>query len=290
MPTFAHMKKSGLIFSILFFLAVLSAFNMNDTTSSSSRNMSASSLMTSNVPGEELYPYRSSLVSSIDIPLPLKGQSEQILYRKAYVVSYNKENRIPNWVAWHLTDEHTFGDVKRPGNAWHEDLDVPAPRASIADYKESGWTRGHMCPAGDNKWSREAMYETFLFTNCCPQNANLNSGTWNQIEISCRRWAERNGDLYIVCGPILFRQEHEMIGENKIVVPEAFFKVIVCLNKGHEKGIGFICRNNDGNRKKDFYVNSIKQVERITGMTFFPHLSATIVDKVKDVADLNDWD
>ena len=290
MPTFAHMKKTGLIISILIFLAVLSAFNMNGTTSSSSRNMPASSLMTSNVPGEESYPHRSSLVSSIDVPLPLKGQSEQILYRKAYVVSYNKENKIPNWVAWHLTDGHTFGDVKRPGNAWHEDLDVPAPRASISDYKESGWTRGHMCPAGDNKWSSDAMYETFLLSNCCPQNANLNSGTWNQIEISCRRWAERNGDLYIVCGPILFRQEHEMIGENKVVVPEAFFKVIVCLNKGHEKGIGFICRNTDGNRKKDLYVNSIKQVERITGMTFFPHLSATIADKVKNAADINDWD
>jgi len=193
-------------------------------------------------------------------------------------------------VAWHLTGEHTYGDVKRPGNAWHEDLDVPSPRASIADYKGSGWTRGHMCPAGDNKWDGDAMYESFLFTNCCPQNANLNSGTWNQIEISCRRWAETYNDVYIVCGPILFRQEHELIGENKVVVPEAFFKVIVCLNKGQEKGIGFICRNTDGNRKKDLYVNSIRQVERITGMTFFPHLSATVADKVKNEADINDWE
>ena len=83
MPNFAHMKKSGLLISILFFLAVLSAFNMNGTTSSSSRNIPASSLMTSNIIGEESYSHRSSLVSSIDIPLPLKGQSEQILYRKS---------------------------------------------------------------------------------------------------------------------------------------------------------------------------------------------------------------
>ena len=96
--------------------------------------------------------------------------------------------------------------------------------------------------------------------------------------------------IYIVCGPILFRQEHEEIGENKVIVPEAFFKVIVCLNKGHEKGIGFICRNTDGNRKKDLYVNSIKQVERITGITFFPHLYATIADMVKDKEDINDWE
>ena len=147
-----------------------------------------------------------------------------------------------------------------------------------------------MCPAGDNKWDSDAMYESFLFTNCCPQHANLNSGTWNQIEISCRNWAERYGDLYIVCGPILFRQEHEYIGENQVVVPEAFFKVVLCLEKNHEKGIGFVCRNTAGDRKKDFYTNSITQVERITGITFFPNLPKELSDKVKNIADLHEWE
>lgn len=290
MPTFALMKKGWMFISVLFLLAILSAFNINGTTHSGPINRSATLFATSNSIGEVSFSHRSSLVSSIDVPLPLRGVSEQILYRKAYVVSYNKDYRIPNWVAWHLPSEHAYGDIKRPGNAWHEDLDVPAPRATVADYKGSGWTRGHMCPAGDNKWDSEAMYNTFLFSNCCPQNANLNSGTWNQIEISTRRWAERWGDLYIVCGPILFRQEHETIGENKVVVPEAFFKVIVCLNNRHLKGIGFICRNTDGNRKKDLYVNSVKQVERITGITFFPHLPKELADAVKNKADINDWE
>jgi len=226
----------------------------------------------------------------IDIPLPLEGVSEQILYRNYYIVSYNKDNKIPNWVAWHLTASHTDGNVSRPGNAWHEDLDVPAPRANPGDYKGSGWTRGHMCPAGDNKWDSDAMYNTFLFTNCCPQNANLNSGTWNQIEISTRRWAEKFGELYIVCGPILFRQQHEKIGENGVVVPEAFFKIIVCLNETHPKGIGFVCRNTDGNRSKDLYVNSVNQIERITGITFFPHLPKQLSEAVKNEANLDDWE
>ena len=227
--------------------------------------------------------------SRIEIPLPLQNASEQILYRKGYTVSYNKENKIPNWVAWHLTAEHATGPYRRPGNAWHEDLQVPAPRATLADYKDCGWTRGHMCPAGDNKWDDVAMYDTFLFTNCCPQNGNLNSGDWNQIEMSCRRWAQKHGDIYIVCGPILFRQKHETIGPNKIVVPEAFFKVVLCLN-GKPKGIGFIRRNTETTRRKDLYVNSIREVERITGMTFFPTLPKEIAESVKSQANLRDWD
>ena len=52
--------------------------------------------------------------SKIEIPLPLENISEQILYRKGYTVSYNKDHKIPNWVAWHLTAEHTTGPFRRP--------------------------------------------------------------------------------------------------------------------------------------------------------------------------------
>ena len=147
-----------------------------------------------------------------------------------------------------------------------------------------------MCPAGDNKWDERAMYDSFSLVNVCPQNASLNSGLWNSIEISCRKWAKAYGSLYIVCGPIFFKsQEHERIGPNQIPVPEAFFKVILCIDSSAPKGIGFICRNTDGNRKKDFYVNSIRQVERVTGYQFFPNLSDSIRSIVYDMDDINIW-
>ena len=285
--TLQAMKKYWISIVVLLLLAVILIFNTKDKSSDVETIPSVSEVIESEDTGVKegcsVYNY------DFDIPLPLEGVPEQILHRKGYVASYNKDNRIPNWVAWKLTAEHVGGKVKRPGNAWHEDDDVPLPRATRHDYKGSHWSRGHMCPAGDNKWDSEAMYQTFMFSNCCPQNSNLNSGTWNQIEISCRRWAEEYGEVYIVCGPILYNQEHETIGENNVVVPEAFFKVVVCLSKGREKGIGFVCKNTDGNRRKDFYVNSIKDVERITGITFFPHLAQDVKDKIKNNADLEDW-
>ena len=227
--------------------------------------------------------------SRIEIPLPLKDTPEQILYRNGYTVSYNKDTRIPNWVAWHLTAEHTKGPHRRPGGAWHEDEEVQRPRATIYDYRDVRWSRGHMCPAGDNKWDADAMYDSFLLTNCCPQDGNLNSGDWNQIEMACRRWAERWGDVYIVCGPVLFRQAHETIGPNRIVVPEAFFKVVVCLN-GKPKGIGYVCRNTASSKRNEPQAISIGEVERITGMTFFPTLPKDVAEAVKSTADPNAWD
>ena len=135
-------------------------------------------------------PATSDSIFEICKPAPLTNASEIIIKKKAYIVSYNPDTKVPNWVAWHLTDLHTDGPVGR-SNAFFADYAVPSPRASIEDYKGSGWSRGHMCPAGDNKWDSVAMAESFSLINVCPQNASLNSGLWNSIEIDCRNWAKR---------------------------------------------------------------------------------------------------
>lgn len=229
----------------------------------------------------------SDPMSNICVPAPLTKCSEEVIHRNAYILSYNKETKLPNWVAWHLTDVHSDGLVPR-SNDYREDFDVPSPRATNEDYKNVSWTRGHMCPAGDNKWDECAMSETFLLSNMCPQTSSLNTGLWNRLEQSCRVWAKKYGDLYIVCGPVLLNTEHETIGVNKVVVPEAFFKVILCL-QGTPKAIGFVIRNNDGKKKRDQFVNTVDEVERITGIDFFPALPDSIENAVESYANLEDW-
>ncbi|MBR3079034.1 MAG: DNA/RNA non-specific endonuclease [Prevotella sp.] len=223
----------------------------------------------------------------LEKPAPLKGKSEIIMKRKGYAVSYNKDNKIPNWVAWHLTSERVDGKYKRTGG-YQEDIEVPIPRATREDYDSTKWSHGHMCPAADNKWDERAMMESNLLTNICPQDRSLNSGLWNAIERNCRKWAIEYGDLYIVCGPVLLNRVHETIGENKIVVPETFFKVILCLNP-KPKAIGFIIRNNEGKKKRDQYINTVDEVERITGIDFFPALPDEIENEVEAYANIKDW-
>ena len=212
----------------------------------------------------------------LEIPTPLTDRPEQLLKRVGYTVSYNSVLKLPNWVAWHLTVAHTSGISKRDGIKFHEDEEVPQPRATDADYRRSGYDRGHMCPSGDNKWS------------CLPQDHQLNAGDWNEMESQCRRWAKRYGDIYIVAGPILFKGRHKTIGQNKVTVPEAFFKVVLCM-KGYPKAIGFIYRNQPGNRPKGDYVNSVDQVERLTGIDFFSSLPDAVEREVEATCQLEDW-
>ena len=224
----------------------------------------------------------------LEIPTPLTDRPEQLLKRVGYTVSYNSVLKLPNWVAWHLTVAHTSGISKRDGIKFHEDEEVPQPRATDADYRRSGYDRGHMCPSGDNKWSCLAQEQSFLLTNVCPQDHQLNAGDWNEMESQCRRWVKRYGDIYIVAGPILFKGRHKTIGQNKVTVPEAFFKVVLCM-KGYPKAIGFIYRNQPGNRPKGDYVNSVDQVERLTGIDFFSSLPDAVEREVEARCQLEDW-
>jgi endonuclease G len=87
---------------------------------------------------------------------------------------------------------------------------------------------------------------------------------------------------------VLFNSAHDTIGENKVVVPEAFFKVILCL-RGTPKAIGFVIRNNEAKNKRDCYINTVNGVERITGIDFFPNLPDDIENEVEAYANLDDW-
>ena len=234
--------------------------------------------------------YELSL-SSVGYPIISDSISSEIIERICYTMSYNRTTRQPNWVMWELDGDHVMKRKDDVWNEYREDLSIDAEyRSTLADYASSGYDRGHMCPGGDCNWNDDGRDETFLLSNMCPQNPNLNRGDWKEIEIACRKWAKTYGCIYIVCGPIFFKsQEHERIGPNRILVPEAFFKVILYAGASSPKGIGFICRNTDGNRKKDFYVNSIRQVERVTGYKFFTKLDNSIKDMVFDMDDINQW-
>ena len=226
-------------------------------------------------------------VVKYELPAPLKDRPEQILQRKGYTTSYNRNTKNPNWVAWHLTREHTRGQNQRKQMMFTEDMDV-TPRATNNDYYNSRFDRGHMCPAGDNKWDKEAMAQSFLFTNICPQNHGLNKYEWNDLEIKCREWAREYGAIDIVCGPIYETNNQRTIGKNKVWVPVAFFKVILC-RKGTPKAIGFVYRNEGKHQTPQEAVRTVDEIEALTGIDFFPALDDATEKRIEASAQLNAW-
>lgn len=141
-------------------------------------------------------------------------------------------------------------------------------QVTSSEYTNTGYDRGHLCPAADMYWDEQAMADCFLMSNICPQNPDLNRISWKMLETLCRKWVQTEGTLYIVCGPVYLKRKEE-IGYHKIRVPDGYFKVILSLRDGNEKAIGFYYENNSRKMLPGDASVSVDEIEIITGMDFF---------------------
>lgn len=217
----------------------------------------------------------------------INDQSEQLIKHLGYTVSYNPKWLVPNWVAYELNYE-TNGEQER-SNHFKPDPLVNGDPVTTNDYSKSGYDRGHMAPAADMKWSKQAMRESFYMTNICPQLHNLNAGDWRDLEELAREWAQQYGNIYIACGPIV-ETNYQTIGKkHSIAVPSAFYKVFLRQTLKGWTSIGFIMQNKAGNRPLMTYMHTVDEVEEQTGIDFFYSLPDSIESKVESTYSISDW-
>ena len=198
----------------------------------------------------------------------LVSGSGQLVEHKGYTLCYNNSTRNAHWVGYELTDEEAQGVVER-GEKFCCDPLVRGKQATDDDYRGSGWDRGHLAPAADMKWSKEAMDESFYLSNVSPQNKNLNRGVWKKLEELCRDKAELYGRIVIVTGPVFYNGHQKTIGKNRVAVPDAFFKVLLSDYNGTYRTIGFLMENKAGKKGLKEYARSVDEIEEITGIDFF---------------------
>ena len=213
------------------------------------------------IPSDQLFSY---LYPSID-----KGK--QVVKHKAYTLEYNEQHEQADWVAYILNGDKLNGGFKRRDN-FKSDRAVTTGSASLADYKRSGYDRGHLAPAADMNWSREVMDESFFMSNMSPQTAKFNRGIWKELEAQVRMWSARNNVLYVVTGPVLTGDEPKSIGDNGVTVPEYYYKVLLDFSEPELKSIAFILPNTVGNKDLKDYAVTIDRVEEKTGIDFFEKL------------------
>ena len=221
--------------------------------------------------------------------LPYTSDDDIILTHKGFVVSYNAEARIPEWVAYELTAEETRGEATRDESVFQMDPSYRRTQAMREDYYDSGWTRGHMACAGDFHWDEEALDETFFLTNICPQNEELNKGDWNYLEKQVRYWARDYGRVWVVTGPIIGSGKYGTIGERDVVVPDSFFKAVLTQKNGKYRSIAFVMDNDD----KRYWLNecaiTVNGLEAMTGQDFFPMLPDDVEEQVESQLKFSDW-
>lgn len=266
-----------IVFAIFIIIGIFYAIDFA-TSSSNSENATEEEQLTS---GHNINANSAKL---LEVKAP-EELSEQFIEYKGFNLSFNTQFRIPNYVVYELTLQESKGDESRAKSfAKDENVDrCPEPY----EYTRSGYDRGHMAPAADMKWDYDAMHNSFYMTNICPQKHSLNSGGWKRLEEKIRDWVVKDSAFIIVTGPIL-TENMETIGDG-IAVPTKFFKAILAPFSNPQKAIGFIYKNEGGQKKIKDQAVSIDEIEQQTGLDLFFNLPDDIENKLEKSCNFQQW-
>lgn len=223
------------------------------------------------------------------LELPALQKEDAILVYSGFVLNYNPDRLIPNWVAYELTAEEVGGEVPR-ARGFSMDPNYTGRQAMREDYSNSGWDKGHMAPSADMKWSQAAMTESFYLTNICPQDPTLNGRDWHVLENRVRDWALRYGRVWVVCGPILRDNQYGTIGERSVSVPDGFYKAVLRQDADETwHAIAFIFDNNATRQPLKDAVLTVDSLEEQIGYDLFANLDDSVESDIELVTNWEDW-
>jgi endonuclease G len=237
-----------------------------------------------------------------------EADSEIIISREQYVLSYNKNRRLLNWAEWRI-EESDLGKITRTNKfAVDQELDDHLSKSrqhavTLNDYKGSCFDRGHQVPSADRTSSVENNEMTFVLSNMVPQTHYLNRVIWRNFENYARSLVNKqNKKVYVIAGPI-YDEDYGKIGVNHdIPVPSKNFKVLIVMDKNQSindvnanaQTIAVIMPNKLKSGKKPFedinelchdeipdgtnlpvsndwrqYQTTVAEVERLSGLSIF---------------------
>jgi endonuclease G, mitochondrial len=212
-----------------------------------------------------------------------------VIARQAYALEHDAAAKIALWVCGSLDVALVFGTAERR-DRWGPEPELQGnSRAVDADYKNSGFQRGHMVASEDRVASQALNDATFVLSNAVPQNGPLNGGQWAQLEAAIRKWVEdgvvknarmiTGGFFYdpaedtpsTADGIVTFQQ----IGAGNVAVPTHIFKIVVGeRSDGKPRAIAFVAANRKPKTGWKFAdaIVSIQFVEQRAGLNFMPDL------------------
>lgn len=214
-----------------------------------------------------------------------------IIKYSGFIVQYNPVTKQPNWVDYILTAEHVEMSNNTPKISRHfmQDPNLTLPQATPADYKDSGWVRGHMARRQDMKWSEQAVKESDYYTNICPQNDVLNNGVWHQIENLVRHVATQYDSVHVICGPIFTNNTNGYIGPSRIPVPDYFFKTLLIKDAKGYHAIAFLCPNSDKNLAMNDAACTVDRIESMAEIDVYSYLPDKTESFIESRFEISIW-
>lgn len=231
------------------------------------------------------------LPSALEIPLCAHtSDSHEVHEYIGFSLCYREKYEQAEWVAYEINTAELVKEASRTDD-FRPDPKISTGSATLADYKGSGYDRGHLAPAADMAYSKETMSESFYMSNMSPQAGSFNRGVWKDLEAQVREWAAEFGSLYVISGPILEKDSYPTIGENQVAVPEYYYKVLLAPKGrgGNPEMIGFLMANQK--TKEDFlaFAVPVDEIESRTGLDFFHSMDDSSESALESRVNIQAW-
>ncbi|MDT8467020.1 DNA/RNA non-specific endonuclease [Alcaligenes nematophilus] len=160
-------------------------------------------------------------------PVVPMAYTQRELCFSSFAILHSGQTKTPVFVVQRLNRQQiqSAKGLKRTDRFYAEGRLPQAERAELNDYRGSGFSRGHMAPAGDMA-SEQSMAQSFSLANMVPQNQVHNAGPWNKIEADTRKYVARAaGNVYVFTGPV-YERNAATIGSSQVAVPSHLFKLV----------------------------------------------------------------
>lgn len=209
-----------------------------------------------------------------------------------FATLYSGASRTPLWSAEHLTRERLYQAEQIPReDSFHSESRLPnSMQAQLADYKNSGYDRGHLAPNADMA-NTSQQYDSFSLANIVPQDPRNNRYSWKNIESVTRYLTKKHGEVYVVTGVVFAGKKVTQIN-NRILVPSHMFKAVY-VPQTEQAGV-YYSPNDDSDIVE---IISVDELALRSGIDVFPAISSQakaaampLEISLGDVSDRGDYD
>lgn len=203
----------------------------------------------------------------------MRPRTQELCF-EGFAVMHSGITRTPLWSAEHLTRARVdaAGDLPRI-NSFHPEPRLPAAdRATLADYKGSGYDRGHMSPNHDMP-TPSAQADSFSLANMVPQARKINQNLWEGIESAVRDAVDSGPGLFVITGPIFEGSNLEQLND-RVLVPTSVFKAIY--NPARREAGAYVATNEKDSVTTEYKTLTIAALEARLGINLFPGMPASI--------------
>ena len=230
-------------------------------------------------------------------------------YGITYSLEWDNAKVANRWTCYELHEGNSMSSAKRKDD-FKSDPEV-AVSSQLADYSNSGFSRGHLCPSADRLCSTEQNKQTFFLTNMQPQYQSHDGGLWSRLESQVRDYATDDSytdthcdTLYIVKAATITDKVtidgtqvdgiYASKCNDKLLVPKYFYMALLHYNKELDayQAIAFWTEHLSTTQSVAHladYAISIDELERRTGIDFFCNLPDEIEEDIESTLDLEFW-